>query len=103
MIRCATMRTTNCKCGQVARAGQRDCNSCHNSYMREWRKTHPLSPEERLKMNARAYAHVYLKRGQIDRLPCVVCGDAHSQMHHPDYHSPLVIVWLCRAHHMLLH
>jgi hypothetical protein len=75
------------------------------AYMREWRKTHPLTGEARKRMRARSYAHVYLRRGlieRIDRQPCIVCG-AHAEMHHPDYGQPLWVVWLCRAHHGELH
>jgi hypothetical protein len=71
--------------------------------MREHRKTHPLSADERKKMNARAYAHVYLNRGRIERKPCVVCGNGASQMHHADYDKPLEVTWLCRWHHLDLH
>lgn len=53
-------------------------------------------------MNARAYAHVYLYRGKIDRLLCEVCGE-DAEMHHPDYSKPLEVIWLCRAHHKELH
>lgn len=79
------------------------CNPCHASYMRRWRQTHPISAEERVKMNCRSYAHVYLKRGKLTKEPCVVCGDSNSQMHHDDYSKPLQVTWLCRKHHLDLH
>jgi ribosomal protein S27AE len=71
--------------------------------MREWRKTHPLKGEARMKMNARAYAHVYLKRGKLTRGVCETCGSAKSEMHHEDYSKPLVVRWLCRRCHLALH
>jgi len=70
--------------------------------MREWRKTHALTEEQRLKDIARSYANVYLARGKIERGTCIVCGEP-AQMHHPDYAQPLAVVWLCREHHLLLH
>jgi len=63
----------------------------------------PLTPEQRLKMNCRSYAHVYLKRGKLKKLPCQECGNEKSQMHHPDYSKPLEIIWLCRSCHLELH
>jgi hypothetical protein len=64
--------------------------------MRRHRATHPLSADQKLKDNCRSYAQVYLKRGKIQRLPCVTCASPQSQMHHEDYTKPLAIVWMCR-------
>ena len=77
--------------------------SYNAKYMREWRKTHPFTPEQRRKDNARSYAGVYLRRGKIQKLPCASCGSLESQMHHPDYSRPLLIEWLCRSCHFKLH
>jgi len=71
--------------------------------MREYRKTHKLTPEQRLRDNARSYAGAYKRRGKIAQKPCETCGSDNSQMHHPDYSKPLLVVWLCREHHMELH
>lgn len=43
------------------------------------------------------------RRGDIERLPCVVCGEEKSFAHHEDYSKPLEIIWLCRPHHMEKH
>jgi hypothetical protein len=83
--------------------GLKYCLACHAAQMREWRKTHPLTPEQRIKMVARSYAHVYLKRGKLERKPCERCGSPDSQMHHPDYSQPLWVEWLCRNHHLEVH
>lgn len=80
----------------------RYCRNCAAAYMREWRKTHPLTPEQKRKDNARSYAGVYKRRGKIREQPCGVCG-GKAQMHHPDYDRPLDVVWLCRVHHLELH
>jgi hypothetical protein len=64
--------------------------------MRRHRATHPLSADQKLKDNCRSYAQVYLKRGKIQRLPCVTCASSAAQMHHEDYTKPLTIVWMCR-------
>jgi hypothetical protein len=71
--------------------------------MREWRKTHPPTEEQRRKMNCHSYAHVYLSRGKLTREPCKVCGSSKSQMHHQDYNLPLLVTWLCRPCHLMLH
>jgi hypothetical protein len=79
------------------------CLPCHSAWMREWRKTHPMSEEQRRKDTARSYAHQYLKRGKIQRQPCRICGAAKAEMHHDDYSKPLEIDWLCRPCHVALH
>ncbi len=45
----------------------------------------------------------YLLRGQIEVMPCCVCGHADAEMHHPDHSRPLYVFWLCRPHHLEWH
>ena len=40
-----------------------------------------------------------IKSGKLKRLPCEVCGNIKSQMHHPDYSKPLKVRWLCPKYH----
>ncbi len=93
------------RCGTShTRASQRYCNDCHAAYMREWRKTHPLSDEAKRRDTARSYAGVYKRRGkQLQPQPCLCCGAADAEMHHPDHEKPLVVVWLCRPCHLSWH
>jgi hypothetical protein len=81
--------------------GQRYCRPCHAAYMREWRKTHPLNPEQRKKDAARSYAGVYKRRGLLEPQPCP-CG-SEAEMHHPDYDQPLKVEWMCRPCHLEHH
>ena len=64
------------ECKENPVAGQRMCQGCRNAYMRAWRKVHALTPEQRMKMNARSYAHVYLKRGKLVKGVCEVCVES---------------------------
>jgi hypothetical protein len=91
-------------CGKPRyRAGQRLCNDCHAAYMREWRKTHKPSEEQRRKAITRAYTKVLIKRGHLARGPCAACGIEPAQAHHPDYSNPRLVVWLCEPHHRQHH
>lgn len=91
-------------CGEPhARDGQRYCVKCHDAYMRNWRKDHPLTPEQRVKDRARSLAGVYKRRGLIKQKPCCKCGSEDSQMHHPDYGKPLTVEWMCRDCHLAHH
>jgi hypothetical protein len=71
--------------------------------MREWRKSNPLSEEQKRKDIARSYANTYLQRGKLEKQPCIHCGAIDSQMHHPDYSRPLEVVWLCKDCHQKHH
>ena len=77
-------------------------NKKHATYMRNWRKSHHMTEEQRKKDNCRSYARVYLTRGLLKKKGCAVC-DGEAQMHHPDYDRPLEVVWLCKKHHRDVH
>lgn len=64
--------------------------------MREWRKTHKLSAEQRRKATVRSYAGTYKRRGRLVPQPCQDCGAEPAEMHHEDYARPLDVIWLCR-------
>lgn len=55
------------------------------------------------KRRARAWVATNVRRGNIAREPCEVCGAAETEGHHDDYSKPRDIRWLCRTHHMALH
>ena len=44
-----------------------------------------------------------VKRGDIIKRPCEVCGDPKSEAHHCDYLKPFDVMWLCRSHHIQWH
>lgn len=44
-----------------------------------------------------------IRRGELTRQPCEVCGDLKTDGHHDDYSKPLDVRWLCRAHHSKHH
>lgn len=91
------------KCGEPGRASHADCAPCHAANMREWRKSHPMTAEQRRKANCRSYAGIYKRRGKIEAESCSVCGAEDAEMHHEDYGRPLDIEWLCRSCHLSRH
>jgi hypothetical protein len=55
---------------------------------------------------SRAHAAVAaaIRRGQMVRQPCEVCGRAdHVHAHHDDYEKKLDVRWLCPPHHLAAH
>lgn len=98
------MRLQFCsRCDRVHARGHGYCLACHAAYMRDWRKRHPMTPEQRRKDSCRSYAGVYKRRGVLRPEPCEACGSSAVEMHHEDYTRPLDVIWLCRACHLSLH
>lgn len=64
--------------------------------LREYRSA---NPDRVAANNAVARA---LRDGRLKRQPCWVCGK-RAVAHHPDYSSPLDVVWLCQVHHKAAH
>lgn len=44
-----------------------------------------------------------IRRGELARKPCEVCGNVRVDAHHDDYSHPLNVRWLCRRHHVQHH
>lgn len=44
-----------------------------------------------------------IRKGDLVRGPCEVCGSPVSHAHHDDYAAPLVVRWLCPKHHKAWH
>lgn len=97
-------RNPICSCGnKKERPTQGYCNLCRNKWSREKRPKHSNLPDEqRKKANARAYLHVYIKRGKIQKGICF-CGKDGVEAHHADYNKPLEVIWYCREHHLEYH
>lgn len=93
------------RCGRPnpGRRVGRYCRACQAAYLRDWRKKHPLEGKAYERDIVRSYAHVYKTRGKLVPQPCAVCGETKVEMHHPDYSQPLLVVWLCRKHHVAWH
>lgn len=62
----------------------------------EWKSKHP----DRRK--AQQAVNNAIRDGKLAKLPCFVCGEK-AEAHHPDYSSPLDVVWLCPPHHKQAH
>ena len=52
---------------------------------------------------ARQKAYKAVQSGKIQRLPCAICGKTPTEMHHPDYNKPFLVVHLCKPCHAKLH
>lgn len=56
------------------------------------------------RFKARSEFHNALRRGDIKKMPCEICGVTKKvQGHHDDYSKPLDVRWLCIKHHWELH
>lgn len=44
-----------------------------------------------------------VKAGMVEKLHCFICGSEKTVAHHTDYSRPLMVEWLCQAHHQQAH
>lgn len=58
------------------------------------------NPEARYAQNQVRSA---LRRGDMVREPCSICGATPAHAHHDDYSKPLIVRWLCPKHHKVRH
>jgi len=79
------------------------CLDCKRAAEREWRRTHPLSDEQKVRARTRAIARYLRAQGRLNPEPCLLCGAAETQMHHPDYNNPYRVEWLCMPCHIEHH
>jgi ribosomal protein S27AE len=95
------IRTTFCsKCNAVKElSSKRYCRSCANTYMIEWRKSHPLNDFQKAKAKTRHHTHMLVRRGNLIKQVCESCGDVKVQAHHEDYTDPYNVHWLCSKCH----
>lgn len=81
----------------------------NKEYNRLWRHEHGFENEKkwrhknRLKVNVERILYRAIKRGDIKRLPCIICGKKKGLAHHPDYSKPLEVIFLCALHHKEIH
>ena len=59
----------------------------------EWRKRNPQAVE------AHKIMRDAIRRGELKREPCLVCGEANTHGHHESYDKPLTVIWFCPTHH----
>ena len=64
----------------------------------EYRKKNPEKVKAHMLLN---YA---IRKGKIERSPCVDCGATHMiHGHHPNYTKPYEVIWVCSIHHKNYH
>ena len=108
------------RCKKCARAATMESRSKKRDLVLERQRIQQrnMSEEMRQRRNARGVRYretqperisavktlnLALRHGTISRYPCWVCGDTKVEAHHPDYSSPLDVVWLCPSHHRQTH
>lgn len=85
------------KCREQQRQTLRKTATDRNAYRRVQRQLHPE------KFRAGKLLAAAVKRGDVIKHPCWVCGEQRSEAHHPAYDQPLDVVWLCPLHHKAAH
>ena|SRR3989338_5433494 len=87
-----------------------------NAYRREYSRT-PKGKEVQKRYNAKRRARKdgvmaqkanndvgnALRKGELIKKPCMLCGDIKTQAHHWDYTKTLDVWWYCNSHHRQHH
>ena len=66
-------------------------------YHYKWREENPK------KHKAHWTIQNNIRLGNLQREPCIICGEMDAHAHHEDYDKPLDVVWLCSQHHAQRH
>jgi hypothetical protein len=122
MRNCTVCRTLYEPSKRNIKRGYWNCRDCENAKRRLYVLRHKrkrtfslLSSEKRRRQKMKSTElgrrkimapHVTsyrIKSGKLRREPCVICGNAKSQGHHPDYSKLDQVVWLCALCHTHLH
>ena len=69
----------------------------HEKANEKYRETHPK------KKYAQGAISRAVKKGIVIKTACFVCGSEKVEAHHPDYSSPLDVIWMCDKHHKETH
>lgn len=64
---------------------------------RNYRNEHPE------KYQAHLVVTNAIRRKELIKAPCEVCGSKDVEGHHDDYSKPLDVRWLCKTHHIEHH
>ena len=56
-----------------------------------------------IKRYAQKIVEYAVKRGDIKKKTCEICGGKETEAHHDDYSKPLNIKWVCRKCHRRIH
>jgi hypothetical protein len=60
--------------------------------------------ESRKRHACQAATKAMIKKGIIQKTPCLICGAIKDiEAHHPTYDDPVSVVFLCRKHHAEIH
>ena len=65
-------------------------------------KRYKAKPTTQKKVRAKEAIKRAVRRGDIVRQPCEICGST-AVAHHDDYDKPLDVRWLCPSHHKQWH
>jgi hypothetical protein len=76
---------------------------CKNNRQKEIERTNRYMEKYPEKKRAVMDVRNAIRRGDMVRLPCEVCGLKRSHGHHDDYSRPLEVKWFCALHHKVYH
>ena len=61
------------------------------------------SEEQQKRKKCRSVTNKAIRKKELLRLSCEICGSLNSEAHHDNYNEPLNVKWLCFKHHREYH
>ena len=93
-------KSTCSKCGKIKKGSYINESYCGPCKIEEKKLNRPYRTEvQKFKEAVRKFTLSKIKKGELIRNPCEVCGEIKVEAHHDDYMRPLDVRWLCRNHH----
>lgn len=80
-----------------------DINEVGDEAEKVWPAQNKWNAKNRNKLRAHRAVAAALRRRDLKRGKCEVCGSFRVDAHHDDYGQPLIVRWFCRKHHQQLH
>jgi len=99
-IECARVDAINHRNLNIERIRQYDRdrgNRQDTEYLRKYRNENPK------KYKAHCAVNNAIRSGALKQQACEICDAEKSVAHHDDYDFPLIVRWLCQAHHKQWH
>ena len=87
---------------EKVRAYNREYNKIYRK-INGWENEKKWKEKNQVKVNVERILQRAIRRGEMKRLPCAICGKKETHAHHSDYKEPLKVIFLCPLHHKQLH
>lgn len=91
----------------VTRTKRGHCAGCVKEYdsslkKKQWKRARRITDIGKMQNSAHRKVNRAIVKGELTRLPCIICANPKSEAHHAYGYEPenrLNVIFLCRQHH----